>query len=146
MAPAYPPQKKGLSGLAWLGIGCGGMIALLVVLGMLVGVLFGPKIKEVAPRLATFLESAEQKIAPQVGTALENVQQNPARAAASLMISAGQGKFEMSGEDDANKRYTVRDKKSGALFTIYWDAQANTVKSVKGDFSAIPDTANSAGH
>jgi uncharacterized iron-regulated membrane protein len=146
MDPAYRPQKKGLSGPAWLGIGCGSMIALVVVIGMLISLLFGPKIKEMAPRVGAFLESAEQRLAPQVGKAFETAQQNPARAAANLMIGAGQGKFEMSGEDDVNKRYTVRDKKSGVLFTIYWDAQANTVKSVKGDFSAIPDTANSAPH
>ena len=114
-SPPLPPgQKKGLSGLAWLGIGCGGLI-LLAIVGCLVALFFfGGKVRE-------FGEAA---------------QKNPTRAAASVMVTVGAG--EMIAEDDLNKRYTVREKKTGKLMTFYWDAKANAPKSVEGDFSAIP--------
>jgi hypothetical protein len=52
------------------------------------------------------------------------------------MVTVGAG--ELIAEDDLNKRYTVREKKTGKLMTFYWDAKANAPKSVEGDFSAIP--------
>ena len=66
----------------------------------------------------------------------EEAQKNPARATASMMVSTGA--MEMVAEDDVNKRYTVKDKKSGALTTIYWSAKKNAPEVITGDFSAIP--------
>jgi hypothetical protein len=112
--PLPPAQKKGLSGLAWLGIGCGGLI-LLAIVGFIAAVfVFGGKVRD-------FTQAA---------------QKNPTRAAASVMVTMGVG--EMVAEDDANKRYTVREKRTGKLMTFYWDAKTNAPKSVEGDFSAIP--------
>jgi hypothetical protein len=112
--PVLPGQKKGLSGLAWLGIGCGGLV-LLAIVGFIVAVFFfGGKLKD-------FTKEA---------------QKNPTRAAASVVVSMGVG--EMVAEDDVNKRYTVREKQTGKLTTFYWDAKTNSSKSVDGDFSAIP--------
>jgi hypothetical protein len=112
--PPYPGQKKGLSGLAWLGIGCGGLI-LLTIVGFVVAVFF------VGGKVVQFGKEA---------------QANPTRAAASIMVTAGVAT--MIAEDDVNKRYTVREKQSGKLTTFYWDAKTNSVASVDGDFSAIP--------
>jgi hypothetical protein len=114
LPPPYPAQKKGLSGLAWLGIGCGGLILLLIV-GFVVTAFF------VGGKVVQFGKDA---------------QANPTRAAASIMVTAGVAT--MVAEDDEKKRYTVREKQSGRLTTFYWDAKTNSVASVEGDFSAIP--------
>ena len=114
-SPPLPAgQKKGLSGLAWLGIGCGGLIVLAIVGFAIVAFFFGSKVKDFTTEAA----------------------KNPTKAAASMMVSMGVG--EIVAEDDVNKRYTVREKQSGKLTTFYWDAKANGPKSVPGDFSAIP--------
>jgi len=115
---SFPPpqsgQKKGLSGLAWLGIGCGGLV-LLIIVGFVAAAFFlGGKITQFG----------------------KEAQANPTRAAASIMVTMGVGT--MIAEDDVNKRYTVREKQSGKLTTFYWDAKTNSPKSVEGDFSAIP--------
>jgi len=114
-SPPLPAgQKKGLSGLAWLGIGCGGLILLAIVGFAVAAFFFGGKVRDFA----------------------KDAQKNPTKATASMMVSMGVG--EMVAEDDVNKRYTVREKQSGKLTTFYWDAKANAPKSVPGDFSAIP--------
>jgi hypothetical protein len=112
-----PPQnKKGLGPLAWIGIGCGGIIALCILGAIVLTVFFGGSIKQ------------------WVGDA----QKNPTRATASAMVKLTGGQFEMVAEDDVNKRYTVREKKSGALTTIYWSEKTKKPETVTGDFSAIP--------
>lgn len=123
MEPSYPPQnpqKKGLSGLAWLGIGCGGIVVLIVIAGVIIGIFFGPKLKQFG----------------------EDVVKNPTRSTATMMISVSGGKFEMTAEDDVKKRYTVRDKATGKMTTIYWDAKKQAPAVVQGDFSAVPADAN----
>ncbi|HEY3900539.1 MAG TPA: hypothetical protein VGM54_18170 [Chthoniobacter sp.] len=115
-----PPQKKGLGVLAWLGIGCGGLIVLVVILVFVVGMRLGPALK-------------------QFGT---DFQKNPTKATASMMISASAGQFEMVAEDDVNKRYTLRQKSNGKLTTIYWDEKKKAPVTIPGDFSAIPADAN----
>jgi hypothetical protein len=64
----------------------------------------------------------------------EDAQQNPTRATATMMVSAG---LTMVAEDDANKRYTLKDP-SGKLTTIYWDESKQAPEVIEGDFSAIP--------
>ena len=108
------PQKKGLGALAWVGIGCGGIIVLGIVATVAFYFLFAGKIK-------TWGEGAAK---------------NPSRAAASVLVSLGAG--EMVAEDDVLKRYTVKEKKSGALTTFYWSKKANGPTQITGDFSAIP--------
>jgi len=111
-----PPQKKGLSTGAKIGIGCGGL-ALLIVIGMIVaGFMLGGKLMQIG----------------------EESQKNPARAAATSMVSLSFGAIEMVAEDDVNKRYTVKVAKTGALTTIYWSEKTKTAEIIAGDFSAIP--------
>jgi hypothetical protein len=110
--PSTPPQKKGLGPLAWVGIGCGS----LVLIGIIVMVVIGFMAKD-------FVAEA---------------QKNPTRAAVSVAVKFSGGQLELVAEDDVNKRYTLKDKKTGALTTIYWDAQKNEPVTIPGDFSAIP--------
>lgn len=111
-----PPQKKGLGPLAWIGIGCGSIVVLGIIGVVIFSVMFGGKIKEFA----------------------EEAQKNPTRATATTMVKMSAGQFEMVAEDDANKRYTVREKQTGNLTTIYWSAKKNGPEVIPGDFSAIP--------
>jgi hypothetical protein len=115
-----PPQKKGLGVLAWLGLGCGGLILLLVIVFAVIAMKFGPQAKQ-------FLADA---------------QKNPTRLAATTAVKFGQGQIEMVAEDDVNKRYTLREKANGKLTTIYWDAKQQKPVTIEGDFSAIPADAN----
>lgn len=113
---SFPNQKKGLSTGAKIGIGCGG-VALLIVIGMIIaGVMLGGKVKQFA----------------------EDIQKNPTRTTATTMVSASMGTMEMVAEDDANKRYTLKEKKSGTLTTIYWSEKNKAPEVVTGDFTAIP--------
>jgi hypothetical protein len=114
--PPPPLQKKGLGPLAWIGIGCGGIVVLVIVGIVAFTVLFGGKIKQFA----------------------EDVQKNPTRTTANAMVTMSAGQFEMVAEDDVNKRYTVREKQNGKLTTIYWDEKKKAPEVVPGDFSAIP--------
>ena len=112
-------QKKGLGVFAWIGIGCGGLVALvaLVIVAFIVQiVIFGGKIND-------FIKEAEK---------------NPARASVTIAVKMSGGQMELVAEDDAQKRYTLKDKESGALTTFYWDEKKGTLEQVSGDFSAIP--------
>jgi uncharacterized iron-regulated membrane protein len=120
-----PPQKKGLGVGAWLGIGCGALIVILVIVGVIAFVFLGPRLKEMAPKFQQMAEEAKT---------------NPTRAAVDILLMSGQ--FEMVKEDDTNKRYTVRQKVGGKMMTIYWDAKQSKAVTIEGDFSAIPKDAN----
>ena len=111
-----PPQKKGLGPLAWVGIGCGGLLVLAVIAFAVFAMLFAPKMKK-------FVEEA---------------QSNPTKSAACLMVSVSAGQIEMVSEDDANLRYTVKHKKNGKLTTVYFNKKKNAPEVIEGDFSAIP--------
>lgn len=110
------PEKKGLSTIAWVGIGCGGVLILIVIALVAMSVLFGAKLKEFA----------------------DEAQKNPTRAMATTMVTVSAGNLELIAEDEALKRYTVRDKKTGALTTIYWNQKTDSPEVIEGDFSAIP--------
>lgn len=108
-------SKKGLGTGAKIGIGCGAIIALIILGLVIFSIIFGDKLKKFA----------------------EDAQQNPTRASATMMVSASAGTLTMVAEDDASKRYTVKDQ-SGKLTTIYWDASKQATVVIAGDFSAIP--------
>lgn len=116
-----------MGALGWIAMGCGALIVIIVVVGVAATLLFGPQIKK-------YINEAGPKL-KQLG---EEAKTNPTKAAADSMLQFSGGLFEMAAEDDVNKRYTVREKRSGQLTTFYWDAKAGKPKSVPGDFSAIP--------
>ncbi|MGB8170707.1 MAG: hypothetical protein WCF18_24600 [Chthoniobacteraceae bacterium] len=113
-----PLEKKGLGVVAWLGIGCGGIIVLGIIIVVAFTALYGGKIKQFA----------------------EDAQKNPTRTMATTMVNVSSGKLELVAEDDANKRYTIREKETGRLTTIYWVEAQKKAEVVNGDFSAIPAT------
>lgn len=111
-----PPQKNGLGPLAWIGIGCGGLLVIGIIAVAVFAMVMGPKMKKFA----------------------EEAQSNPTRAAANLMVTVSAGQMEMVAEDETNKRYTVKQKQGGKLTTIYWSKTKNAPEVIEGDFSAIP--------
>lgn len=112
--PAIP--KKSLSPLAWIGIGCGSIIVLCIIGFIVAGALLGPKLKQFA----------------------EDAQKDPTRTTATTMVNFSAGQIEMVAEDVPGKRYTVREKQSGKLTTIYWSEKTKGPEVIEGDFSAIP--------
>ena len=120
--PPPVPQKKGLGPLAWVGIGCGSLIVIGIIVVAVLGLAFGSKVKQFA----------------------EDVQKNPTRTMATTMVSVSSGTIEMVAEDDANKRYTLRAKVNGKLTTVYWNEKKHAPEVIEGDFSAIPADAGAA--
>ena len=114
--PSPTSQKKGLGPLAWMGIGCGGLVVLGIIAFVVLTTMFGGKIKQFA----------------------EDAQKNPTRTTATTMVAVSAGQFEMVAEDDVKKRYTIREKQNGKLTTIYWDEKKKAPEVIPGDFSAIP--------
>jgi hypothetical protein len=112
--PAIP--KKGLGPLAWIGIGCGSIIVLCIIGFVVAGALLGPKLKQFA----------------------EDAQKDPTRTAAMTMVNFSAGQIEMVAEDEPGKRYTVREKQTGKLTTIYWSEKTKAPEIIEGDFSKIP--------
>lgn len=92
--PGAPPVKKGLSPLAWVGIGCG-VIILLGVVAM--GV------------LGFFAKKQFDKFAD-----------NPTKAAAELVVRTNPD-LELVSTDDKAGTMTIRDKKENKEFTLSFD-------------------------
>ena len=127
--PVPPPQpqqeKKGLSGLAIAGIGCGALLLIGMVVAVIVGLYFAKKVKEVAP----------------------DFQKNPAKAAAVLAVKMNPA-LELVGTDDAKNEITVREKKTGEVFTMSFEDAKNgkvTVKNSKGEVISVDGKAGPGG-
>jgi uncharacterized protein YneF (UPF0154 family) len=107
-APGVPPAKKGMSPLAWVGVGC---IVLLVLAGIAVGV------------MGWFAKRAVDKFA-----------ENPTMNAAELMVRMNPD-LELVSSDKKTNTITVKDKKTGEVTTISAEDAKNgkfTIKSDKG--------------
>ena len=115
--PNDPNQKKGLSGLAMAGIGCGGLL-LIAMLGVGLLVMRGcQKAKEIAG----------------------DFQKNPAKTAAMFALKANPD-LEVVGSDDAKGEITVKDKKSGEVTTLSFNDISQgkfTMKNGKGEEMSI---------
>lgn len=118
-------QKKGLSTLAWVGIGCG-VLALIGVVALVAIVGFGvSKAKDV------------------VG----DFQDNPAKAAALLAVRVNPD-LELVSTDDAAGTMTVRDVRDGKEFTLDFEEIAEgrfSVTTEDGEFSVDGSEAQSGG-
>lgn len=103
-----PPVKKGMSPLAWVGIGCGAII----VLGIIAFGVVGYFVKKQVNRF----------------------EKNPTMVAAEIAVRANPD-LELVSSDDKTNTLTVRDKKTGEVTTFSAeDAKEGkfTVKSDKG--------------
>jgi hypothetical protein len=95
MADEQTTQKKGLSPLAWIGIGCGAII-LIAFLVMSVGIWFGArKVKDIA----------------------KDFEDDPARTAAEMIVRMNP-ELELMETDTSEGTITIRDKESGEVATF----------------------------
>ncbi len=114
-----PPVKKGLSPLAWVGIGCGGLL----VLGLIAMVAGG-----------IFVKNKVQKFAD-----------NPEMAVAEAIVAANPDVEKVSSDPEA-KTITIKDKKTGEVTTLNLaDIKEGgiTVTDAKGQVSTFGATAGS---
>lgn len=95
--PTTPP-KKGLPVIAWVGIGCGGLVVLGVIVIVILGVIFG--------RMA--------------GDVVAEMEKNPAKATVMIMAKIDSD-IEIVSSDDAAKTVTVKMKSTGDTFTLSMD-------------------------
>jgi len=88
-------QRKGLHPLAWVGIGCGGLVVIAVI----------------------FMVVAGFFVAKKVGAVAADFEENPAKAAAEMMVKLNPD-IEMVDTDDEKGTITVRDRKTGKVVTV----------------------------
>ncbi|HSL84482.1 MAG TPA: hypothetical protein VLF66_17045 [Thermoanaerobaculia bacterium] len=97
-APGAAPKKKGLSPLAWIGIGCGGLLLLAIIAFVVAGAIglswLGGKAKE--------------------------FEANPAMASAKMMVRVNP-ELELVESDDEAGTLTIRNKKTGEVMTVGLD-------------------------
>ena len=104
-APGVPP-KKGMSPLAWIGIGC---VVILIFCGIAVGV------------MGWFAHRAIDKFA-----------KNPGMAAAELAVKMNPD-LELVNADEKTNTITIKDKKTGEVTTVSAEDAKNGKWSVKND-------------
>lgn len=112
-----PAPKKGLSGLAIAGMGCGGLV-LLALLGCVL----------------LFVKGCNM-----VKEAAVEFKENPAKAAA-MMVLKFNPEVEIVKTDDARGEITVRNKKSGEVVTLSFEEAADgkfSLKNAKGEEVSI---------
>ena len=112
-----PSQKKGISGLAIAGIGCGVLLLLVFIGGALLVMKGCQKVAEVA----------------------SDFQKNPAKASATFMVKANPD-LDLVKTDDVKGEITVRDKKTGEVMTLSFDEISKgrlTMKNAKGEQVSI---------
>ena len=95
MTEEMTPKKKGLSPLAWIGIGCGALVVIVAVALVVVGLIAAKKIKDVAG----------------------DFKDNPEMAAARLIVKMNPELEEVSADEQAGT-ITVRHTKTGEVVTV----------------------------
>lgn len=111
--PAKAP-KNGLSPLAWVGIGCGGLV-LLAIIVLIIGGIFGAKMMK---DLGLDLEDDPDKIAAEVV-----IKMDPA--------------YEKISSDDETGEMTIRDKDGNVMTLKYTDIAESRFDRAEVD---IPDS------
>ena len=104
------PEKKGLPVWAWVGIGCGALIVLVMIVMTVAGFLVANKVKDVAA----------------------DFEDNPAMATARLIVKLNPELEEVS-TDEEEGTITVRNTKTGEIVTVNFDDIEN------GKFSFTTD-------
>ena len=95
---AQVPERKGLHPLAWVGIGCGVLMVIIIAVIMVGGFFLARTVKDVA----------------------EDFENNPGLAAAKLIVKASPDLEEVDIDEDAGTM-TVRNTKTGELITVNFD-------------------------
>ena len=92
---SVPPAKKGLPVIAWVGIGCGGLIVVGIIALICVAVIFGSMWKD-------FVGEMEK---------------NPAKATAMMVVKFDKD-LEIVSADDEKQTVTIKVKSTGETMTL----------------------------
>jgi hypothetical protein len=112
------PAKKGLPVWAWIGIGCGALM-ILVLAGVMVGGFF---------------------VASKAKDAIAEFEENPTRTIARGIVMANPDLEEVSSDEEAGT-ITVRNTKTGEVITVnYEDIKEGKKGEIKVDASQMKDT------
>lgn len=147
-APAPPPQKKGLSPLAWVGIGCGGLLVIALLVFVVGGMLVAKKARDVVGDFEGNPAMAAAEAVVRLNPELELVESD--REAGTLTIrnertdevitvdledvENGNFGFDVDGEESR-----VSFGEEGIEVTSEADGKTSRVKIGGGDASEIPD-------
>ena len=126
--PGSAPVKKALSPLAWVGIGCGGVAVVGVVVVVLLGVWTFQRGREM-------VEDATGS--GSVGEFLEDLQDNPAKTAAETMIRMNP-ELDLVASDDRAGTITFRNTRTGEEATLNFEDIAEgrfSMTTSEGDVS-----------
>lgn len=104
--PPLPPQKKGMSAIAWVGIGCGGLLVVAVIAGILI--------------FTAFKKKYDEFIA------------NPEKAAAEMVISMNPD-LELVSQDESTGEMTVLTKDGKEMTLSYGDIAQGKITLTDGD-------------
>lgn len=118
-------EKKSMSPIAWVAIGCGGCLVI-VLLGM-----------TACGGLAMF----------KFGDAIQEFQDNPAKGAAMIVVKANPDLEMVSSDDDAGTM-TIRNKKDGEIVTLNYDDISNgqfSIETSEGTMSIDASSSTSEG-
>lgn len=106
--PGSEVKKKGMPALAWVGIGCGGIVLIGIVCVVLAGFWGFRKVKEVAKELTS----------------------NPGKSSAEFVVASNKD-LEKVSENDETGEMTIRIKSSGQQLTLKYDDLAKGRVMVK---------------
>lgn len=103
--PPPAPVKKGLPALAWVGIGCGGLLIIAIIVGGILIGFFGKKIKE-------FTDNPEKtgaELIVSMNPDLEKLSQDDEKGEMTIRTKGGE-EMTLTYKDISEGRITVRDK------------------------------------
>jgi hypothetical protein len=119
--PATPPVKKGLPAIVWVGIGCGGLLLIAIIVGAVLVSFLGVKFKEFAD--------------------------NPEKTAAEMIVSANPD-LEKVSQDNEKGEMTIKTKDGREITLSYQDlaegkisvtdAEGDTTRIGSADLSQVP--------
>lgn len=115
--PVGQPPKKGLSGLAIAGIGCGALILIAIIAFVGLGMWGVSKVKEVA------------------GEDWENMKKDPVKASMMIALKLNPA-IEIVSTDDQKREVTFKIKQTGETVTLSYDEASKgniQIKNSKGE-------------
>jgi hypothetical protein len=133
-----PTKKKGLPALAWVAIGCGGLMVIGIVLFFLLGIFVFNKGKEV-------LEDATGS--GSISDFVEDMKENPTRTAAETMIRLNP-ELDLLSTDESAGTITFRNTKTGDEATLNFEDIAEgriSMTTEEGEFTVNATEAEEGG-
>ncbi|WP_411826998.1 hypothetical protein [Luteolibacter sp. AS25] len=115
MPPATTP-KKGLHPMAWVGIGCGGLILVVIIISVIGGIIGANKLKELGV----------------------DMNDSPEKITAELIISTNP-EYEKISSNDETGEMTIKDKEGNEMTLKYTDIAESRFDRAEGNVpGAIP--------